>query len=78
MRYEYNRHQEPARLTTRKVKQQARDHHRSVTKEVIHLIEAGVNGPSGSAFELPPPLTLKSGYRPNIEDIEAAIAEGRD
>jgi plasmid stability protein len=59
------------------LKQQAKRHHRSVTKEVVSLIEAGVEREQ-SLDDLPPPIKLKSGYRPTIEDIEAAIAEGQE
>ncbi|MEX2125291.1 MAG: hypothetical protein WD795_15470 [Woeseia sp.] len=50
--------------------------HRSVTKEVVHLIEAGVAG-QRPKHKLSPPLKLKGGPV-TIEEIEAAIAEGRD
>jgi len=60
-----------------RLKEQAQRHHRSVTKEVVSLIEAGLEV-RRPVLELPPPLKLKSGYRPTIEDIEAAIAEGQE
>lgn len=60
-----------------RLKQQAQRHHRSVTKEVVSLIEAGLSVPPQTP-KLSPPLKLKSGYRPTIEDIEAAIAEGQE
>jgi plasmid stability protein len=66
----------PEQLHAR-LKQQAKRHHRSVTKEVVSLIEAGVEREQRRA-DLPPPIKLKSGYRPTIEDIEAAIAEGQE
>jgi plasmid stability protein len=56
---------------------QAQRHHRSVTKEVVSLIESGLAVPSQPP-KLSLPLKLAGGYRPTIEDIEAAIAEGRD
>lgn len=58
------------------LKRQAERNHRSVTKEVVSLIEAGVNQKSRK-WNLPPPLKLKGGPI-TIEEIEAAIAEGRD
>jgi plasmid stability protein len=61
-----------------KLRQQASCHHRSVTKEVINLIEAGVSAPSRPPFELPPPLKLRSGHMLTIDEIEAAIAEGQE
>ena len=59
-----------------KLKRQAKRNHRSVTKEVVHLIEAGVAA-KRPKFRLSPPLKLKGGPF-TIEEIEAAIAEGRD
>lgn len=60
----------------RKLKKRAAQNHRSVTKEVVSLIEANVATPP--KFELPAPLKLKSGRLLTLEDIEAAIAEGRE
>ncbi|HWQ70495.1 MAG TPA: hypothetical protein VN494_11210 [Patescibacteria group bacterium] len=60
-----------------RLKTQAQRHHRSVTKEVVSLIESGLVTPRQPP-KLSPPLKLASGYRPTIEDIEAAIAEGRN
>jgi plasmid stability protein len=60
-----------------RLKAQAQRHHRSVTKEVVALIESVLAAPRQSP-KLSPPLKLASGYRPTIEEIEAAIAEGRD
>ncbi len=59
-----------------RLKAQAQRHHRSVTKEVVTLIES-VLAASSRPPTLSPPLKLEGGYRPTIEDIEAAIAEGR-
>lgn len=60
-----------------RLKEQARRHHRSVTKEVVNLIEAGLRGEEAKP-SLPAPIRLKSGYRPTLKDIENAIAEGQD
>lgn len=60
-----------------RLKAQAERHRRSLTKEAITLIEQGL-APSRQRFKLPSPLRLADGYRPTIEDIEAAIADGRD
>jgi len=59
------------------LKRQAQRNHRSVTKEVVSLIEAGVVAQKPK-FKLPPPLKLKSGHMLTIEEIEDAIAEGRE
>ncbi|PTL36102.1 hypothetical protein CLG94_05395 [Candidatus Methylomirabilis limnetica] len=66
----------PEKLHVR-LKAQAQRHHRSVTKEVVSLIESVLAAPRQPP-KLSPPLKLASGDRPTIEDIEAAIAEGRD
>lgn len=58
------------------LKRQAQRNHRSVTKEVVNLIETGIKL-SRSKFDLPPPIKLKSGHIPTIEEIEDAIAEGQ-
>lgn len=58
------------------LKQQARKNHRSVTKEVVKLIESAVaNIPEQRTT--PTPIRLKSGFRPTIDDIEEAIADGQ-
>jgi len=61
-----------------RLKEQAQRHHRSVTKEVVSLIESGPAVPPRQPPKLSSPLKLKSGFRPTVEEIEAAIAEGRD
>lgn len=60
-----------------RLKEQAQRHHRSVTKEVVSLIESGLGTPRQPP-KLSPPLKLAGGQRPDIADIEATIAEGRD
>jgi plasmid stability protein len=60
-----------------RLKAQAQRHHRSVTKEAVNLIESGLVTPRQPP-KLSPPLKLAREYRPTIEDIEAAIAEGRN
>jgi len=59
-----------------RLKAQAQRHHRSVTKEVVTLIES-VLAPPSQPPTLSPPLKLAGGDRPTIEDIEAAIADDR-
>ncbi len=59
-----------------RLKLQAARHHRSVAKEVVHLIEIGIGG--HSQHVVPAPIRLRDGYRPSVDEIEAAIAEGRD
>lgn len=60
-----------------KLRRQAKRNRRSVTKEVVSLIDAGV-APQQPKFELSPPLKLKRGHMLTIGEIEDAIAEGRD
>lgn len=59
-----------------RLKAQAQRHHRSVTKEVVSLVEQGL-GARREKPDLPPPVKLKGGPI-SIEEIEAAIAEGRE
>lgn len=65
----------PEPLHTR-LKAQAERNHRSLTKEAVHLIESGLEA-STPKRALPPPLKLKGGPI-TIEEIETAIAVGRD
>jgi len=63
-----------------RLKAQAEQHHRSMSKEVIALIEQSVLAPSAArapARPLPPLVRLSTGPV-TTEWIEAAIAEGRD
>lgn len=60
------------------LKARAQANHRSVTKEVIALIEQALRNPQQiTPRELPPPIKLRGGPL-TIEQIEAAIEEGRD
>ena len=59
------------------LKARAEANHRSVTKEVIALIEQALKAQPQPRFELPPPIKLKDGPA-TIEWIEAAINHGRD
>ena len=58
-----------------RLKEQAQRNRRSVTKEVVTLIESGLA--RNVARALPPLIKLKGGPL-TIEEIEAAIEEGRD
>ena len=59
-----------------RLKEQAERNRRSVTKEVVTLIERGL-APVRVAPKLSPPIKLKGGPL-TIEELEAAIAEGRE
>jgi plasmid stability protein len=58
------------------LKQRAQQHRRSVAKEVLTMLERELAVPR-RAPNLPPPIKLKGGPI-TIEEIEAAINEGRD
>ncbi len=61
-----------------RLRERAQQNHRSLTKEVIVLLEQGVLGPSRrQPIKLPPPIKLKNGPV-TTEWIEAAIADGRE
>jgi plasmid stability protein len=59
-----------------RLKAQAERNHRSVNKEAVMLIEQALVAPR-QALKLPFPIKLKGGPL-SIDDIEGAIAEGRD
>lgn len=58
------------------LKQRAEHNHRSMTKEVVHLIEAGLHGATPRR-PLPPPVKLRSGRMISIDEFEAAVADGQ-
>ena len=61
-----------------RLRNRAQRNHRSLTKEVIVILERGLDDAQPRrAVELPPPVKLRGGPL-TIEQIEAAIAEGRD
>jgi plasmid stability protein len=60
-----------------RLKALAERNRRSVTKEAIRLLETGLVASAG-LMQLPEPVSLRSGKVQTIDDIEAAISEGRD
>lgn len=61
-----------------RLKAQAQQHHRSITKEAIYLLEQGLLAEGNRVpILLPPPYVLSSGPL-TIEQIEAAIEDGRE
>lgn len=58
------------------LKARAQRNHRSLNSETVVVLESALRHPAPPT--LSPPLKLKGGHRPSIEDIEAAIAAGRD
>jgi plasmid stability protein len=61
-----------------KLRRQAERNHRSLNKETVAVLEKALGATTRRPPKLSPPLKLRGGFRPSIEDIEAAIAEGRD
>jgi plasmid stability protein len=59
------------------LKLQAQRNHRSLTKEAIQLLEAGLAA-GAPKRPLPPLIKLKGGHRPTIKEIEPAIADGQE
>jgi len=52
--------------------------HKRLKEVVAELIERGLRDNPRRITKLPPPLKLRGGFVPTTEDIERAIAEGRD
>lgn len=63
----------PERLHER-LKKRAEHNHRSMTKEVVHLVEAGLAAAPATP-PLPTPVSLRSGRKITAQEIEAAIAD---
>lgn len=55
-----------------RLKDRAERNHRSMNKEAVHLLAAGLGGGEPAP---PPPVTLRSGRTVSIEDFEAAVAD---
>jgi plasmid stability protein len=61
-----------------RLKAQAAEHRRSLTQEAILVLEQGLlTRPRRAPLLLPPPYVLKGGPL-TIEQIEAAIEDGRE
>ena len=59
-----------------RLKERAERNHRSMTKEVVHLIATGLGSePPPLARPLPLPAALRSGSMATTEEIEEAIAD---
>jgi plasmid stability protein len=59
-----------------RLKVQAERNHRSVNREVIRLLESSLVA-TAARRPLPKPVSLRSGKMQTIEDLEAAINDGR-
>jgi hypothetical protein len=54
-------------------------HERKKLKDAIaEFIRKGMAAPGKSPAKMPRPVKLRGGFVPTTEEIEAAIAEGRD
>lgn len=64
----------------RRVKIRAVHAHKKLKDEVADLLERGMRNASARqpAPFVPRPTQLRGGFKPDIDDIEAAIAFGRD
>ncbi len=63
-----------------RLKDRAERNHRSMNKEAVHLLAAGLGGeetsqPPAPRRPLPPPVALRSGRMISIEEFEAAVAD---
>jgi plasmid stability protein len=66
----------PAHIHAR-LKDQAHRNHRSLTKEAVSLLEAGVDADRRPG-PLPPLVKLKGRHEPTLDEVESAIAEGQE
>ncbi len=63
----------------RKLKEQAAQHHRSMTRQALILLEAGLSTPPGkTALLLPQPLALDTHSPLKTEEVTRIIRRQRD
>jgi plasmid stability protein len=62
----------------REVKIRAVHEHKKLKDAIAELIRKGMASGKTRAPKLPKPVKLRGGFKPTTEDIEAAIAWGRD
>jgi plasmid stability protein len=62
----------------REVKIRAVHEHKKLKDAIAELIRKGMAADKTRAPKLPKPVKLRGGFKPTTEDIEAAIAWGRD
>ncbi|MBA3544145.1 MAG: antitoxin [Chthoniobacterales bacterium] len=62
----------------REVKIRAVHEHKKLKDIIAELIRKGIDLSKGHPPKPPKPIKLRGGFIPTTEDIEAAIAEGRD
>ena len=62
----------------REVKIRAVHEHKKLKDTIAELIRKGMGGSKTRPPKIPKPVKLRGGFKPTTEDIEAAIAWGRD
>lgn len=62
----------------REVKIRAVHEHKKLKEVIAELLQAGLGGGTPRRQRIPKPVKLRRGFIPTAEDIEAAIAAGRD
>jgi hypothetical protein len=62
----------------RKVKIRAVHEHKKLKDTIAELIRKGIAADKSRLAKLPRPVKLRRGFVPTTEDIEAAIAWGRE
>ena len=62
----------------RAVKIRAVHEHKKLKDTIAELLRKGMAAAKTRAPKIPKPVKLRGGFKPTTEDIEAAIAWGRD
>jgi len=62
----------------RKLKERAKRHHRSMTKEAIVQLEKALAEPEAASGRRAPPETIKLEFQPDDEWVYRAAREGRE
>ncbi|MEP6586828.1 MAG: hypothetical protein ABJB70_08895 [Candidatus Udaeobacter sp.] len=62
----------------REVKIRAVHEHKKLKDTIAELLRKGITASRTRRPKIPKPVKLRGGFKPTTEDIEAAIAWGRD
>ena len=62
----------------REVKIRAVHEHKKLKDAIAEFIRKGMSASKTRRSKIPKPVKLRGGFKPTTEDIEAAIAWGRD
>jgi plasmid stability protein len=62
----------------REVKIRAVHEHKKLKDTIAELLQKGIAADKAHRPKIPKPVKLRGGFIPTTEDIEAAIAEGRE